>query len=162
MGGDAKCGLAAQVTFSVALITGTSNSILSKILLSVQSVGITGQTESFVKPLFQTTWMFFGMVVALIVHFIHRGVTKARGGRKGYQAVSESPGPSVGIKHLLMLAMPASFDLVATGLSMMGLVFVEVSVSQMLRGAAIVFVAFLKQTVLKHKLKPYMQVASFF
>ena len=41
---------------------------------------------------------------------------------------------------------------------MYGLVFVEVSVSQMLRGACIVFVALCKQFVLKTKLKPYMWV----
>ena len=62
----------------------------------------------------------------------------------------------INVKELVVLAVPAAFDLVATGLSMMGLVYVEVSVSQMLRGAAIVFVAFLKHFALKDKLKPYM------
>lgn len=45
---------------------------------------------------------------------------------------------------------------------MFGLVFVEVSVSQMLRGAAVVFVAILKHFVVGDKLKPYMWVGVFF
>ena len=58
----------------------------------------------------------------------------------------------------LLLAAPALFDLAATALCMFGLTRVAVSVYQMLRGAAIVFVAILKHFVIKDKLSGFMWV----
>ena len=59
--------------------------------------------------------------------------------------------------YFLLLA-PALFDLIATALCMFGLLYVDVSIYQMLRGGAIVFVAILKHTVLGDKLKKFMWV----
>jgi drug/metabolite transporter (DMT)-like permease len=51
-----------------------------------------------------------------------------------------------------ILFFPAMFDLVATALCMYGLLYVNVSVYQMLRGSAIIFVAILKHFALGDKL----------
>lgn len=51
-----------------------------------------------------------------------------------------------------ILFFPAMFDLVATALCMYGLLYVNVSIYQMLRGSAIIFVAILKQFALGDKL----------
>lgn len=57
-----------------------------------------------------------------------------------------------------LLIIPALFDLLATALCMFGLLYVNVSIYQMLRGGAIVFVAFLKHFVLGDKLKRFMWI----
>ena len=50
------------------------------------------------------------------------------------------------------------FDLVCTAISMVGLTFVNVSIYQMMRGAAIVFVALLKEFFLGDSLKKYQWI----
>jgi drug/metabolite transporter (DMT)-like permease len=57
-----------------------------------------------------------------------------------------------------LLLIPSLFDLCATALCMLGLLHVEVSIYQMLRGSAIIFVAILKHFVLKDKLRDFMWV----
>ena len=59
------------------------------------------------------------------------------------------------------LAIPAIFDLAATALCMMGLQYLDVSVYQMLRGSGIIFVALMKQHVLKDHLHKYHWVGVF-
>jgi drug/metabolite transporter (DMT)-like permease len=62
---------------------------------------------------------------------------------------------------LLLLIIPSLFDLFATALCMFGLRYVDVSMYQMLRGGAIIFVALLKQFVIGHKLFKYQWVGVF-
>jgi len=50
------------------------------------------------------------------------------------------------------LAIPSLFDTLATLLCMMGLKYIDVSIYQMLRGSGIIFVALMKQHVLKDHL----------
>jgi len=57
--------------------------------------------------------------------------------------------------------IPSLFDLVCTIFGMCGLMFVNVSIYQMMRGAAIVFVALLKEFFLGDKLKKYHWVGIF-
>ena len=51
---DPTCGLSAFVIFILALVAGTFCSLTSKMLLSMKSVGMTGEVEDFSFPLFQT------------------------------------------------------------------------------------------------------------
>lgn len=60
-----------------------------------------------------------------------------------------------------VLIVPSIFDLLATALCMFGLRSVNVSIYQMLRGSAIVFVAILKQYLLKDRLKKFMWIGVF-
>jgi len=59
------------------------------------------------------------------------------------------------------LAIPAIFDLAATALCMMGLQYLDVSIYQMLRGSGIIFVALMKQHVLKEHLHKFHWVGVF-
>ena len=159
-GSDVTCGLAEVLVFIGALVAGTACSLCSKVLLSMRSVGASGEEQSFQNPLFQTWGMFLGMVFALPVHFAREALGRRRS-RRGYDAIGIERRPS--FKEMprstyLLLAAPALFDLAATALCMFGLTRVAVSVYQMLRGAAIVFVAILKHFVLKDKLAKYMWV----
>lgn len=56
------------------------------------------------------------------------------------------------------LAIPAIFDVGATLLCMCGLQYIDVSVYQLLRGSGIIFVALMKQHVLKDKLYTFQWI----
>ena len=60
-----------------------------------------------------------------------------------------------------LLIIPSLFDLAATALCMLGLLHVQVSIYQMLRGSAIIFVAILKHFALGDKLRDFMWVGVF-
>mmetsp|Transcript_29126 Transcript_29126/g.93196 ORF Transcript_29126/g.93196 Transcript_29126/m.93196 type:complete len:353 (+) Transcript_29126:324-1382(+) len=62
---------------------------------------------------------------------------------------------------MFLLIVPSLFDLCATALCMYGLPHVDVSIYQMLRGGAIVFVAILKHFALGDKLRGYMWIGVF-
>mmetsp|Transcript_7253 Transcript_7253/g.22863 ORF Transcript_7253/g.22863 Transcript_7253/m.22863 type:complete len:424 (-) Transcript_7253:34-1305(-) len=157
--GEPTCGLTEALVFLGALIAGTSCSLCSKVLLGMRSVGLSGEEEAFQNPLFQTWGMFLGMIFALPVHFIREALAK-RKKRRGYETIDakEPEFKEMPASTYLLLAIPSLFDLAATALCMYGLTYIAVSIYQMLRGAAIVFVAILKHFVLKDKLTGFMWV----
>ncbi|KAG9390910.1 Solute carrier family 25 member F6-like [Carpediemonas membranifera] len=55
----------------------------------------------------------------------------------------------------IYIAVPATFDLLATTLMTFGLIFIDVSVMQMLRGSMVIFSALLSVTVLRKHLRLY-------
>lgn len=61
-------------------------------------------------------------------------------------------------KMFFVLALPAAFDLLATFLANIGLLYVTVSVFQLMKCTVIVFVALLKVFVLKDRLRGYMWI----
>lgn len=133
-------------------------------MLDMESVGMTGEVEKFSYPLFQTFGMFIGMTAGLVMHFVvlsfkipFPGYNHAP---KGYSTVDKSS-DSIPTWMYFLLVIPSLFDLVATALCMFGLRYVNVSIYQMLRGSAIVFVALLKQFVLRDVLRSYMWVGVF-
>eukprot|EP00667_Euglena_gracilis_P013031 EG_transcript_13416 len=60
-------------------------------------------------------------------------------------------------RSVLLVMFVSVADLAATGLMFSGLVFTTASVYQMLRGAEVIFCAFLSVIFLKHHLDPYMK-----
>jgi drug/metabolite transporter (DMT)-like permease len=62
------------------------------------------------------------------------------------------------IRTYFILALPAAFDLIATYLANLGLMFVTVSIFQLMKCTVIIFVALLKVLVLKENLKRYMWI----
>ena len=110
--------------------------------------------------------MFTGMTAALIMHFIVLKFEVPFPGyvhqtRNGYQSIEQGGQPPVPTWMYFVLIIPSVFDLFATALCMFGLLHVSVSIYQMLRGSAIIFVAILKEFVLKDKLRTYMWVGVF-
>lgn len=97
--------------------------------------------------------MFLGMVTGL---FMHAVVKIFRIPFPGY--THSTTADALPIWMYFLLVIPAVFDLCATALCMLGLRDVNVSVYQMLRGSAIVFVAVLKHFALGDKLKKFMWV----
>jgi drug/metabolite transporter (DMT)-like permease len=185
--GAKQCGLTELLVFIAAIISGTGSSITSKVLLDLKSEGLTGEVEKFSFPLFQTFGMFAGMTVALIMHYIvstfhipfpgYKHPTK-KITTSDNKSLSNTESQSLVNKNnnsnddeeeaevlpmwmYFFLIIPSVFDLIATTLCMFGLRYVNVSIYQMLRGSGIVFVAILKQTILKHTLKKFMWVGVF-
>lgn len=151
----ANCGFGELLVFVGALVAGTGCSLLSKVLLSMKSIGADGSVESFQNPLFQTWGMFLGMASCLPIHIIN----ERRKRRRGYAAIGQGEElKDVPRSTYFLLVIPAIFDLAATAFAMFGLTYITVSVYQMLRGGAIVFVAILKHFVIGDKLAGFMWV----
>ncbi|KAJ8598903.1 hypothetical protein CTAYLR_010388 [Chrysophaeum taylorii] len=153
----ATCGFAELVVFFGALISGTGCSLFSKVLLSMHSIGREGTDESFQNPLFQTWAMFLGMACSLPLHMANEARERRRA-KCGYAAIGEPERKPVPLTTYFLLAIPSLFDLAATAFAMFGLTYITVSVYQILRGGAIVFVAILKHFVLCDKLLNFMWV----
>lgn len=169
-GHGAVAGFSELLVFLLALIAGTGCSLTSKILLDMHSTGMTGEKETFSYPLFQTLGMFVGMTAALVVHaavinfkipfpgYKHKD-------KKSYNALNddlEEEDQPLPLWMYFILIIPAMFDLTATALCMYGLRHINVSIYQMLRGGAIIFVAILKHFVLRDKLKKFMWIGVLF
>lgn len=152
---DGPSAYLSLVIFLCALIGGTFCSLTSKVMLNMKSIGLSGEEEEFSYPLFQTFGMFLGMTGGLLMHMY---VKAYKIPFPGYDHENTTPMPTW---MLLVLIFPSIFDLFATILCMFGLKYVNVSVYQMLRGSAIVFVAILKQFVLGDKLKKFMWMGIF-
>ncbi|CAM9258013.1 unnamed protein product, partial [Ectocarpus fasciculatus] len=157
MGGgkNVSCGMFEAFIFTAALIGGTACSLSSKTMLGLSGEGMTGETEAFSKPIFQTFGMFLGMVTGLLMHVVVKAFHIPF---PGYVHSETSSSDSVPMWMYFLLIIPSVFDLLATALCMLGLRDVNVSVYQMLRGSAIVFVAILKHFALGDKLRKFMWV----
>lgn len=162
------CGLTEVVIFLSALLSGTIRSVASKVMLGLQAESLSGDLQPFEYPLFQTFFMFAGMSGALLMHYavVYFKIPVPgynHSTRNGYTTIPPNTPTGNNLSDFplwmhLVLIIPSACDLASTGLSMFGLLWVDVSVYQMLRGAAIIFVAIIKQFIMGDKLKGYMWV----
>jgi len=89
-------------------------------------------------------------------------LVKGKGGDNAEVESASSGNKSIPVWMYFFLAIPAIFDLAATALCMMGLQYLDVSIYQMLRGSGIIFVALMKQHVLKEHLHKFHWTGVFF
>jgi len=134
------------------LISGTVNTISSKLQDEVKVVGIPGSTaRTFSHPAVQTLTMFMGESLCMIVYFI----TERR--RKKQAAIT--PGGDVEKRPtnfpLWTFALPAMCDMTGSTLMYIGLLLTYPSVYQMLRGMIVVFTGIFSYLFLGRKLRPY-------
>lgn len=131
------------------LTCGCLNTIVSKIQFTMDVVGVDGQPKKFEKPFFATFTMFASMFVVLGYHL----ASKRSQQKAGSEALLEEAQPKMSEwKAFLLISIPATFDLAATGLMLWGLLLMSSSIYQMLRGSMIIFAAIIRVTVFKHKL----------
>lgn len=125
--------LPARLAISGLLVFGTITSLFSKVTYEMSGIGDSDANfpaeHKFVKPWFCVLIMFIGMLGCL--PFANR------------QASSKS---------LLLLGLPSAFDLSATILMNIGLIWVNASIFQMMRGAELIFAALFGVFFLKRKL----------
>eukprot|EP00195_Chlamydomonas_chlamydogama_P015203 CAMPEP_0202889878 /NCGR_PEP_ID=MMETSP1392-20130828/425_1 /ASSEMBLY_ACC=CAM_ASM_000868 /TAXON_ID=225041 /ORGANISM="Chlamydomonas chlamydogama, Strain SAG 11-48b" /LENGTH=450 /DNA_ID=CAMNT_0049573309 /DNA_START=124 /DNA_END=1476 /DNA_ORIENTATION=+ len=152
----AGLGKAASVA---GLITfGTTTSLFAKIVYELQSVGLDGQKKYFHKPWAMTSVMFLGMSLCLPLAYWEQH-KKKRAQSEAEQPLLSNPDeaakPRSELRDALMLSIPTAFDLLATILMNIGLLYVTASVYQMMRGAEMLFAALFAVTFLKRSLNKY-------
>lgn len=130
------------------LICGSLNTITMKIAFTMSGVDLQGEERTFQKPWFITFVMFVGMSLALA---FDRQMWKSNSAMQ--KPLIDGPEKSVPwSKKVVMVSIPAVFDILATGLCSMGFLYIPASVWQLLRGAEMVFAALLAVLVLRKKL----------
>ncbi|KAF4666520.1 hypothetical protein FOL47_004060 [Perkinsus chesapeaki] len=133
---------------------GPLNTIISKIVFEIRSIGIQGFPKPFHKPWFITTVMFLGMAPGIIVYIAKVLRNKAKRHHSAREPLLRSAEPkSMPFwKAALYCALPASFDMIGTTVGYIGLLYNSPSVFMMLRGSIIVFSAILSVACLHRKL----------
>jgi len=160
--GSESCDARSALVFIVGLAAGTGCTIVSKAMFQARAVGLSGELEDFKPPLFQTWVMFLGMAFALPAHFIFEWRKRlAAAGDPEQLRQLEAEAGRVTARTYMLLAVPSLFDLIATVLMILGLLYVNASVWMLLRGGGIVFVALMKHFALQDTLRPPMWVGVF-
>ncbi|KAL5009135.1 hypothetical protein ScPMuIL_014716 [Solemya velum] len=141
------------------LVTGSINTLSKKAQNDCNVTGYpdhsannTSQPHSFDHPWFQTLIMFFGETLCLF------GLcyTRRKETLKWRKVTNISPVEKTNVEKMIqfIIAVPTICDLIGTSLAGIGLVYVDASVWQMLRGSIIVFAGILSKIFLKRKLRP--------
>jgi drug/metabolite transporter (DMT)-like permease len=150
------------------LLFGSLNTITTKIQFTMKSTGLCDDDgERFRKPWFGTFNMFAGMMLALVAQRLFSLLCRRRKTSMEASLLDQSPVPDFSSpgadlniseatlsyrQKVFFVCIPSAFDLVATGLSQVGMLFLPASVWQMLRGCEIVFAAMLAVTCLKREM----------
>ncbi|EER18685.1 conserved hypothetical protein [Perkinsus marinus ATCC 50983] len=149
------------VSVFLLLMTGPLNTMLTKVVFEITSVGYYGELKKFHKPWFTTLQMFLGMAPAILVHFCQVFVQTHRRMSEQRRALLEKPDsvdtrrPAKKLpfwKSALYVAFPACLDMTGTTVSYVGLLYNSASVFTMMRGSIIVFSALLSIVFLHRKM----------
>lgn len=156
--------MALVVLYVAAMVLfGCLNTETTKMQFTLTSTGIDGVERPFHKPWQAVFTMFLAMSVVLIYHFaLERKRSKTLADAElGQPLAGETAGIS-GRRTFLYVGAPALFDLLGTGCSMIGFVYLSASIAQMLRGSTIVISAILSVLILRRKLRSYNWLGVFF
>lgn len=142
------------------ILFGTTTSLFAKIVYELKSVGSDGQEKYFHKPWAMTTLMFVGMSFCLPLSYMKDQKQVKDGDAEAQEPLLPGPNGEVPpqrneLKETLMLSIPTFFDLLATVLMNVGLLWVTASVYQMMRGAEMLFAAFFAVAFLKRTLNKW-------
>ncbi|KAH0795493.1 putative integral membrane protein [Histomonas meleagridis] len=145
------------------LLFGTCTVVIQKFLFEQEAIGDAkygGEPRKFKKPWFQTASMFVGMFSALVVYEVQRCIQKRKGTDQSLQSVdaeeTEKAEKTTHKKFYFIVAIPACFDLLATSLMNIGLLYIQASVWQMLRGSMVLFSSIFCAFILKRPHYPFM------
>lgn len=128
----------------------------SKALFQLEAPGLNGEVLPFKPAVFQTWVMFFGMLFALPLYVLLEAIRKHKAKTDPALAAQMAREPKVTLKMLLVLGVPALFDLSSVLLMVAGLMHIDASMWMLLRGGGIVFVALMKQFALGDRLSTNM------
>ncbi|KAH0792151.1 putative integral membrane protein [Histomonas meleagridis] len=152
------------------LLFGTCTVVVQKFLFQQKAVGLDKygpEPHYFKKPWFQTNSMFIGMLLALVVYEVQRLCCKKKEVEENTlqsaaddSIASTKNDPGVSHKKLyFVVAAPACCDLLATALMNIGLLYIQASVWQMLRGSMVLFSSLFCAFILKRPHYPFMWFA---
>jgi drug/metabolite transporter (DMT)-like permease len=126
------------------VVTGSINTISTKIADDTNSEGIDGTVRPFDHPFVQAVGMFLGEFLCILAFKVMVFYKQSKGEK--VERVKFNP---------LIFVAPAICDMTATSLMYVGLTMTYASVFQMLRGAVIIFTGILSLIFLKRRLKLY-------
>ena len=126
------------------LLFGTATSVCMKVMLQLKAAGYMGRVHNYDKPFMQSILMFFAMAFSVLIAKVWDPEAKKKGKR-----------PASSWRQKIMVSIPAAFDLFASTLMTFGLIYINVSIFQMLRGSMVIFSAILSILFLKKKIKGY-------
>jgi len=142
------------------LIFGTCTAITMKMQLVMMCTGYGDVEHTFDKPFFQSIAMFVSMALALPVSWVgsccERKKNKNAYSDQLIEVNIQTPAEKKKKTNPLIIAIPASFDLIASTMMTYGLIYVSVSIFQMLRGSMVIF-----STVLSRIFLPGRRVKSY-
>ena len=148
------------------LLFGTCTVVIQKFLFEQSADGRACyiNPHKFKKPWFQTNSMFVGMCLALVVYEIQKALDKKKKQANENNLASQIEDSIASEVHkdagewrfYFYVAAPACCDLVATSLMNVGLLYIEASVWQMLRGSMVLFSSIFCAFILKRPHYPFM------
>lgn len=130
------------ISVIMMLLFGTCTSVSMKVMLALESPGYKGVKHDFDKPFMQSFMMFFGMAFSF---FIARVWDPEKKNKK----------LSTSWKQRIIIAIPSAFDLFASTLMTFGLIYINASIFQMLRGSMVIFSAILTIIFLRRRIPCY-------
>jgi hypothetical protein len=110
------------------LFFGTLGLVPQKAMLGIQSPGWAGKVHNFDKPFMQSFLMSFGMMFALPIS-------------KVWDADNRGSRLPRTLREKVLASLPCALDLVSSTLMKFGMFWIDVSVSLMLRGSMVIFLA---------------------
>jgi len=128
------------------LLLGTCTSVSMKVMLQLKSAGYMGIEHNYDKPFMQSILMFFAMSFSFFIG-------------KCWDPEKKGDRPASSLRSQIIVSIPSAFDLFASTLMTFGLIFINVSIFQMLRGSMVIFSAILSIIFLKKKIRSYEWVA---
>ncbi|GHP02731.1 hypothetical protein PPROV_000148600 [Pycnococcus provasolii] len=133
------------------LVFGTATSVISKAVYGLHGEGLHGDVHPFIKPWFMVFLMFVAMSVCLPTYFVANWLA-TKIARRRHRTLLEHQKRHFEWSVAFWIGAPAAFDLIATILMNLGLIFVSASVYQMMRGAEMLFAALFGVTFLRRRL----------
>lgn len=143
------------------VLSGTMNTVVMKIQFTLTSTGTSGELKPFSKPWYGTFNMLFAMALVLAVEQLLSGCYLCRANKGETLLGDVSPrhrndaretGGRTWRQKVVLTSIPSVFDLLATVLGCMGVLYIPASIFQMLRGSCIIFTALFAVLVLKRRL----------
>jgi drug/metabolite transporter (DMT)-like permease len=163
MRGSVKPTVVQRLSIPLMLISGTAATVIQKFMMEQRTKGRDiYPVHSFGKPWYLTMVMFVAEVLALIFYQISiRLQSKAPenaiyGNLVEGRDATPARAPPSRLRLYLMLGLPALCDLVGSALMGIGLLYIDASIWQMLRGALTIFSALLNAFALKRKQRSCM------
>jgi hypothetical protein len=156
--------LVQRLAIPLMLISGTCSTVVQKFMLEQSTTGRDiYPVHRFAKPWFLTLIMFVAEILALIFYQISERLQRRKSGPlySNFVDGDEIPAPKVPPSRLrlyLLLGLPAMCDLVGSAVMGIGLLYIDASVWQMLRGALTIFSALLHAFALKRPQKAHMWI----
>lgn len=135
------------------LACGSLNTISMKVAFTMKGEDLSGHEAVFQKPWFVTFVMFVAMATSLL---FDKTMWRKRNGLQEslIDSCPKQPSEHASLtwgQKVRMVAFPAVFDIIATGLCSMGFLYIPASVWQLLRGAEMVFSAIFAVVFLRRK-----------